>query len=739
MKKIILSIEGMTCSACSSGLEKYLNKQEGILDASVNLVLATANISYEDNLHMEDLEEFIKEAGFKSLGIYDEKKEEKENSKNKRYLILFGILAILIMYISMAHMFELRELPYLSINKYPKNYAFSLLLLSTLFLIYGFDILKNGYKNFIHKTPNMDTLVSIGVLSSYLYSLYSTFMIINGKYEFTHMLYFESVSMVIFFIKLGRFIDLKSKNKTKEAIRKLSLITPEKALVLDNGKQKEVTIDDVKIGMTLVAKPGMKVAVDGVITKGETHLDETFITGESIPVKKKIGDNVVAGSINYDGLIFYRAEKIGRESTISGIVKLVLEATNTKSKIARLVDKISSYFVPVVLIIAFLSLIVNLVLRVPVNELINTFVSVLVVACPCALGLATPLAIVVSEGLCASHGILVKNSETLELINKVDTIVFDKTGTLTYGNLKISKLYNYSNESNDRLLSKVCSLEAQSSHPISKAFTDYQKEKDLKMYEVENFKNIDGIGLEGKINGDKIYLGNAKILKKLKIENKYQDDEEKLSLNANSVVYVVINKEIKALIGVSDIIRNNITDTIWELKDNNIEVIMLTGDNENTAKIIADSLGIKKVIADVLPEEKASVIKKMKDKGHIVMMVGDGINDAPSLANANIGVSISNATDIATQTADVILLNDDIKKINHLIKISKYTIRNIKQNLFWAFFYNVLMIPAALGLYPNIKLNPMLASLAMTLSSLTVVFNALRLKNIKLERRDENV
>ncbi|HAB66153.1 MAG TPA: hypothetical protein DCE23_02175 [Firmicutes bacterium] len=643
------------------------------------------------------------------------------------------------MYISMGHMVNLPVIKFFDPHSNPTNYMMALLILTICFIIYGFDILRNGYKNLIHKTPNMDTLVSIGVLSSYLYSLYSTFMIINGKYEFTHMLYFESVSMVIFFIKLGRFIDLKSKNKTKEAIRKLSLITPEKALVLDNGKQKEVTIDDVKIGMTLVAKPGMKVAVDGVITKGETHLDETFITGESIPVKKKIGDNVVAGSINYDGLIFYRAEKIGRESTISGIVKLVLEATNTKSKIARLVDKISSYFVPVVLIIAFLSLIVNLVLRVPVNELINTFVSVLVVACPCALGLATPLAIVVSEGLCASHGILVKNSETLELINKVDTIVFDKTGTLTYGNLKISKLYNYSNESNDRLLSKVCSLEAQSSHPISKAFTDYQKEKDLKMYEVENFKNIDGIGLEGKINGDKIYLGNAKILKKLKIENKYQDDEEKLSLNANSVVYVVINKEIKALIGVSDIIRNNITDTIWELKDNNIEVIMLTGDNENTAKIIADSLGIKKVIADVLPEEKASVIKKMKDKGHIVMMVGDGINDAPSLANANIGVSISNATDIATQTADVILLNDDIKKINHLIKISKYTIRNIKQNLFWAFFYNVLMIPAALGLYPNIKLNPMLASLAMTLSSLTVVFNALRLKNIKLERRDENV
>lgn len=739
MKKVILSIEGMTCSACSSGLEKYLNKQEHILDASVNLVLATASISYEENLTIDDLNRFIKEAGFKSLGIYDEKKEYNENNKNKIYLIIFGLLAILIMYISMAHMFHFAELPFLSIHNHPKNYSNSLLILSSIFLIYGFDILKNGYKNLIHKTPNMDTLVSIGVLSSYFYSLYNTIMVINGHIEYTHMLYFESVSMVIFFIKLGRYIDSKSKDKTKEAIKKLSLITPEKALILVNGKYKEITIDEVKLGMTLIAKPGMKIAVDGTITKGETHLDETFITGESLPVKKKVEDKVIAGSINYDGTIEYKAEKIGRDSTISGIVKLVLEATNTKTKIARLADKISSYFVPIVLLIAFTSLIMNLVLHHPINETINTFVSVLVVACPCALGLATPLAIVVSEGLCASNGILIKTSETLELINKVDTIIFDKTGTLTYGNLKISKLYNYSDESNDRLLSKVCSLEMQSSHPISKAFINYQKEKKLNTYEVTNFKTLDGIGLEGKINDEKIYLGNSKILKKLKLENPYLKDEETLSSSANSIIYVVINKEIKALIGVNDIIRENTIDVIEELQSNHKEVIMLTGDNETTANIIAKNLGIKKVIANVLPSDKAKVIKDLKNKGKIVMMVGDGINDAPSLANANIGVSISNATDIAIDSSDVILLNDDIDKINHLIKISKHTIRNIKQNLFWAFFYNILMIPAALGFIPNISLNPMLCSIAMTISSLTVVFNALRLKNIKLERRDKNV
>ncbi len=739
MKKVILSIEGMTCSACSSGLEKYLNKQEHILDAAVNLVMSTASISYEDTLTIDDLNRFVVEAGFKSLGIYDEKKEYNETNKNKIYLMIFGILSFLIMYISMAHMFHLAELPFLSIHNYPKNYSVSLLILSSLFLIYGFDILKNGYKNLIHETPNMDTLVSIGVLSSYIYSLYNTIMVINGHIEYIHMLYFESVSMVIFFIKLGRFIDSKSKDKTREAIKKLSLITPEKALVLINDKQKEISIDEVKIGMTLIAKPGMKVAVDGTITKGETHLDETFITGEALPVKKAIGNKVIAGSINYDGTIEYQAEKIGRDSTISGIVKLVLEATNTKTKIARLADKISSYFVPTVLLIAFTSLIMNIVLHHPINEAINTFVSVLVVACPCALGLATPLAIVVSEGLCANNGILIKKSETLELLNKVDTIVFDKTGTLTYGNLKISKIYNYSNESNDRLLSKVCSLETQSTHPISKAFMDYQKNKDLTIYEVTNFKNIDGIGLQGEINNDKIYLGNSKILKKLKLENPYIKDEESLSSNANSIIYVVINKEIKALIGVNDIIRENMNDVIEELQNNNKKVIMLTGDNETTANIIAESLGIKKVIANVLPSDKANVIKDLKKKGNIVMMVGDGINDAPSLANANIGVSISNATDIAIDSSDVILLNDNLEKINHLFKISKETIKNIKQNLFWAFFYNVLMIPAALGFIPNITLNPMLASLAMTLSSLTVIFNALRLKKIKLERRDKNV
>jgi len=522
-------------------------------------------------------------------------------------------------------------------------------------------------------------------------------MIFKGYNEYIHSLYFESVTTVIYFIKLGRFIDSKSKEKTKEAINKLALITPESALALIDGKEKEISIDEIMPKMILIAKPGMKIAADGVIKKGETHLDESFVTGESIPVKKTINDQVIAGSINYDGYITYEALKIGRDSTISEIVKLVLEATNSKAPIAKYADVVSGYFVPFVLVIAILSLIINLILGVTLNETINIFVSVLVVACPCALGLATPLALVVSEGLCASRGILIKKSETLELLSKVDTVVFDKTGTLTYGNLKIANIYNYSDESDDKILSKASSIEEFSTHPISKAFINYALEHKLKKYEVDGFKSIEGYGLYGKINGKDIYLGNAKLLKKLKIKNSHESDEEVLLNKASSIIYIVIDKKIQALIGVNDVLRKEASSMVSTLQQNGKKVIMLTGDNEVTASSIASMVGIKNVYANVLPKEKVNIIKKLKKQGHVVMMVGDGINDAPSLASADIGVSIKKATDIAIDSAKIILLNDDLDKINDLFKISNMTMKNIKENLFWAFFYNILMIPIALG------------------------------------------
>ncbi len=727
MKKVVLKIGGMSCSACSNGLEKYLNKQEGIINANVNLVLNQAFIEYEDYLEIENLEKFVSEAGFESLGIYDEKKEEKKDN-SKIYLILFGILALIILYISMAHMIKLPNIPHLDMNDYPINYSICLFILVIPFLIYGYDIFKSGIKNIVHKTPNMDTLVLVGVASSFLYSLFSMIMVLLGNKMYVESLYFESSAIIIYFIKLGRFIDSKSKEKTKESLKELVQITPESAVLKDG--EKEVTIDEVKKGDILICKPGMKIAVDGVITKGYAHLDEAFITGEAIPVKKNINDKVIAGSINYDGYIEYKALKIGKDSTISEIVRLVVEAVNTKSPIQRLADKVSSYFVPTIILIALFTFIGYLILGFNLNEAILSFATVLVVACPCALGLATPLAIVVSIGACAKKGILVKTSETLENAHKIDTIVFDKTGTLTYGNLKISKIFNYSSYKDNKIVELVASIESNSTHPIASSFISYAKENKIKIREVKDFDNISGIGLKGVIDKKEIYVGNNKLFAKLKVKNEHIDDEKYLTNLGNSVVYVIENKEVIALIGVKDIVRTSSKRTVEKLNNLGKEIIMLTGDNEITASLVAEQVGIKNVISNVLPKEKTNFIKKLIKEGKNVMMVGDGINDAPSLASSNIGVSFNSATDIATSSSDIILINDDLENIITLLSISKKTLRNIKQNLFWAFFYNICMIPIAIGVLKpfGISMNPMFAGFAMTISSLTVVFNSLRLK-----------
>ena len=734
MKKVILKIDGMTCSACSNGLEKYLNKQEGIQNASVNLVMSNALIEYDEKkLNLEQLETFVKKAGFKSLGLYDNKTEEDKNKGEKTKFIIFGVLAVILLYISMGHMVGMPIFDFLNMHKSPINYTIVLLILTLGFIYYGFDILKNGYKNLIHKTPNMDTLVSIGVISSMAYSLYSMVMIFQGKHEYVEYLYFESAAIVIFFIKLGRYLDGISKDKTKEAIQKLVQITPNKAIVKVEGKEKEVTIDEIKKGDIVVSHAGDRISVDGEIVNGKAHLDESFITGESKPSSKTIGNKVIAGSINYDGYLEYKAEKIGRDSTISQIVRLVVEATNTKAPIAKIADKVSGYFVPAVIIIAVLTFIGYLVLGFPFNEAISAFVTILVVACPCALGLATPLAIVVSEGTCANEGILVKKSEILENAEKINTIVFDKTGTLTYGTLKIAKIINYSNIEEKELMQYVGSLEAKSTHPIAKAFEQYLKENKISNLEVKEFENISGYGIKGVVSDKEIILGNAKILTYFNIDNKYQEDEEQLSKEGNSIIYVVQNKEVIAIIGVNDIVRENAKQVIEKLNKNNIQTIMLTGDNEETAKIIAEKIGITDVIANVVPSEKADIIKKLKSENKKVMMCGDGINDSPALANADIGVSVNSGTDIAMDSSDVILMKNDLSKILDLINISKHTIKNIKQNLFWAFFYNSLMIPVSMGLLKpwGISINPMLAGFAMVISSLTVILNSLRLKKVK--------
>ena len=731
MKKIILSIEGMTCSACSNGLEKYLNKQNGVVNASVNLVMANAVIEYDEKiLNQAKLEEFVAKAGFKSLGEFKEIKTENKNKKEKIKFVVFSILAILLMYISMGHMIGLPTLSIINPHENPINYTVTLLVFAIIFIFYGFDIIKNGYKNLIHATPNMDTLVGIGVLSSFLYSLFGMYKIINGDLSYIENLYFESTAIVIYFIKLGRYIDGISKDKTKEAIQKLVKITPNNATIKRDGVEKVVTIDEIVKGDIVVSKPGEKIAVDGEIVNGKAHLDESFITGESKPQMKTVGNKVIAGSLNYNGYIEYKAERIGRESTISEIVRLVLEATNTKAPIAKLADKVSGYFVPIVILLAIITFLIYLIFGSSFSEALITFVTILVIACPCSLGLATPLAIVVSEGVCASNGILVKKSEVLETSSKIDTVVFDKTGTLTYGKLKIAEIKNYSNLETKELMQIVGSVEAKSSHPISKAFESYLEENKISKLKIEGFEDVPGFGIIGKIKDDEIILGNAKILDKYSIENKFLDDEKELASKGNSIIYVAKNKTVIAMIGVNDVVRENVYQVIKELNKNKIQTIMLTGDNKETAEKIAKEIGITEVISNVLPSEKLEVIKKLKQESKHVMMCGDGINDSPALAISDVGVSVNSGTDIAMDSSDVILMRNDLESIVKLINISKKTIRNIKQNLFWAFFYNVLMIPIAMGILKpiGISINPMIASLAMVLSSITVILNALRLR-----------
>lgn len=725
MKKIVLKIGGMTCSACSSGLEKYLNKQKGIISANVNLVLSTASIEYED-IKINEIEKYVKEAGFNSLGEFKGVMDSETNKSDTIKLILMGILLIFLMYVSMGHMINLPSL-YLFNHHNPIILVSLMLVVTLVFIWYGFDIIKSGIKNLIHLMPNMDTLVTFSVVFSFLYSFYGYINIIMGNVTYLNNLYFDASCMVIYFIKLGRYIESMSKDKTKDAIKQLVQITPQKALLKVKDDVKEVSIDEVQVDDILVCRAGDKIACDGEVIKGKTYVDESFITGESKPVLKEKGSKVIAGSISYDGYIEYQAKKIGRDSTISEIVKLVVNATNGKNKIQRLADKISGYFVPIILVLAGLTFIIHLLLGTNFNDALIHMVTVLVVACPCAIGLAVPLVVVVSNGLCAKKGLFLRDGEVIEKAKDIDTIVFDKTGTLTYGKLNIFKIFNYSNYSDGQLINIVANIEKNSTHPISRAFKVNRK------LDVINFKNLDGMGIYGEIDNKKYYLGNDKILKKLKIRNKWEADYQELLESGCSIIFIVENEQVMGLIGVKDIIRKEVKEVIKKFAKNNIDVIMLTGDNEKTALVVANELGITKVKADVIPKEKALYIKQLVDDGKKVIMVGDGINDAPSLVNATIGVSVNDGTDVAMDTASVILMNNDMGNILDLIGISKKSYKIIKQNLFWAFFYNLVMLPIAMGLFSDfgINMSPMFGSIAMTISSLTVVLNSLRLRRMK--------
>ncbi len=732
MKKVLLKIGGMTCSACSSGLEKYLNKQDGVERANVNLVMNNASIEYDDKkLSLKDIEKFVDKAGFESLGIDNLKKEERKKSGEKINLILTSIFSIMILYVSMAHMIGLPDIPFLSMMEHPLNYAVSLLVLTTVVLGLGYSILKNGIKNLIHGTPNMDTLVTIGVFASFIYSIYETVQIFLGDTSFVHSLYYESAAIVIFFIRIGKYVEGINTDKTKEAIQELMTITPNSAVVKRDGKEITVTLDEIEKGDIVICKPGEKIAVDGTVVDGISHINESFITGESMPVKVEAGSKVIAGSINYESAIKYNAEKIGRESTVSEIVRMVVEATNTKAPISKLADKVSSVFVPIVIAIAIITFIVWLIIGKSFAVALNYFVTVLVVACPCSLGLATPLAIVIASGVCSKKGILVKNSESLENAHKVKTIIFDKTGTLTKGTLSFSKMYNYSDLSDDDIFKVIAGVEKKSEHPIAKAIVEEAEKRNIDFDEVKEFKAISGQGVFAVVENYDVLIGNKRLMDANNIPVNESDFEELVN-DGNSILYVSLNNKIVALVGVKDVVKDNVYDVISSLKKKNINVVMLTGDNEATAKKIAEVVGIETIVANVMPSQKAEYVEKLKKDG-LVMMCGDGINDSVSLVKADIGVSVSSGTDIAMDSAQVVIMNDNLDRINDLIRISSKTIRNISGNLFWAFFYNICMIPISMGVFVGlgVSMNPMFAALAMVFSSLFVVLNALRLRVVK--------
>ena len=721
MKKIILKIGGMTCTSCSNSLEKNLNKQKGIIKANVNLVLEEAYIEYEDYLTIDEINTYISKTGFKSLGI-------PKNTKEKSGLIpiiIFSILAVILLSFSILFMTAFDKMDY------PKTFTITSLILIIPFLIYGLDIFKSGINGFIHLHPNMHSLVTLGVFTSFIYSFIEMILIINGDIDYVKTIYFESCAIVIYFIKLGRFIDHKGKVKTKKALTELMEITPSKAILLKDGVEVEIDIDEVKENDILVLKPGMKASSDGIVVSGSAHFDEAFLTGEAISKKKTIDSNVIAGTINLDGYIEYRVLRNGRDSTISEIVNLVKEASNSKAKISKIADQISSIFVPSIILIAIISFIAFFIGTHSFNTSIIKFTTVLVIACPCALGLATPLALVVSHGLCASNSILVKNSSILEDVNKINRIVFDKTGTLTKGHFVITEYYNYSNIDDLELLNIISNLESNSSHPISKAFNITNK---LNVYDYEN---IDGIGIKGVIDNDTYYLGSNKLLKYLNINPINNSDLEYLYNFGSTIVYVVKNGEIIGLIGLNDKLKDDAYDIVCEFKKRNIKLSILTGDNEASANKIKDILEIDECISNVYPKDKKIIIDNYMKNGDYCMMIGDGINDAPSLISSNIGVSVNKDCNIASDASDIILMNDNLESILNIFIISKKTFRIIKENLFWAFFYNIIMIPIALGAleFAGIYMNPMIASLAMMISSITVILNSLRIRRTNLWKK----
>ena len=742
-------ITGMTCSACSAHVYKAVSKLDGVKNVNVNLLSNNMVVEYDDNIKPNDIITAVVDAGYgaqvASQNKSDNKKVNKEqiNESDLMYerLKYSFIFFIPVLYLSMGPMMHLPNLPILQGYENSLNYAFTLFLLTIPIVFINRAFFIKGYKALIHKAPNMDTLVALGAFSAMIYGIFAIYRIGYGLavsdhelvMKYSHSLYFESAATILTLITLGKYLEAKSKKKTSKALEKLMDLTPKTAIIERDGKEYTVLVDEVKAGDIVIVKPGGSIAVDGEIIEGNTTIDQSSITGESMPVEKSVGDKVISATINKTGYIKYRALKVGKDTTISQIIALVEEAANSKAPISKLADKISGIFVPIVITIAIISAVFWLYMGMSFEFALSIAISVLVISCPCALGLATPVAIMVGTGRGAENGILIKSAESLEAAHSINAIAIDKTGTITEGKMTVKSIEVYKYDENT-ILQTAYTLEKSSAHPIAKAIVNKCEKLGFDVFSATDFNSYNGLGISCIINGKKYSCGSAKFMTSLAIE--YKNKQKNID-NTSAPIYLAEENELIGIINVSDKIKETSIEAVKKFKESNIEVYMLTGDNKQSAEYTAFQAGIENVYAELMPQDKEEIIRQLQEKGKKVAMVGDGINDAPALMRSDLGIAIGAGTDVAIQSADIVLINNNLLDAVTAVKLSKAVLKNIKMNLFWAFFYNIIGIPVAAGVFYlsyGLTLNPMISAAAMSFSSVFVVTNALRLRNFKAEK-----
>lgn len=741
IKTYTFKVEGMTCSACSSRVERVTKKLKGVQSSVVNLTTEKLTITIdEDEAGYSEIKAVVDKAGYKLVREEDDAPEKKKLDESQvllRRFIASLIFAVPLLIITMGHMLGM-PLPHIIDSMMnPLNFAVIQLILTLPVMIAGYKFYLVGIKNLIKLSPNMDSLIAISTLAAVLYGVFGIYKIQIGETEYAMHLYFESAAVILTLITLGKYLEAVSKGKTSQAIKALMGLTPKTATIIRNNAEIVIPVEDVIVGDIVLVKPGEKLPVDGEIIEGNTSIDESMLTGESIPVEKTIGSSVIGASINKTGFIKYKATKVGKDTALAQIVKLVEEAQGSKAPIAQLADVISAYFVPTVIILAIMASIGWLIAGETTVFSLTIFIAVLVIACPCALGLATPTAIMVGTGKGAENGVLIKGGEALETTHEIKTIVFDKTGTITEGKPVVTDIIT-NGISEDEILVFAASSEKGSEHPLGEAIVRSAEDKKLGLKEIQAFNAIPGHGIEVKIENKQILLGNKKLMEVKNIEiDALLKDSDKLASEGKTPMYIAIDGILRGIVAVADTVKPSSKSAIKALHDMGIKVAMITGDNKKTADAIAAQVGIDIVLSEVLPEDKANEVKKLQGEDIKVAMVGDGINDAPALAQADVGIAIGSGTDVAIESADIVLMKSDLMDVITAIKLSKATIRNIKQNLFWAFGYNVLGIPVAMGIlhiFGGPLLNPMIAAAAMSLSSVSVLTNALRLRQFTVNR-----